>query len=113
MAPDPTTPAGQDSKADTLLRRLLGGMSIFRRSGRYGLRIRPAEFPSCHGVLICFPRFSGFGSACSDATGTSTCRALDGLCSTALSLQGPCFMASRRRWQLRQRSGVVRSGSVR
>jgi hypothetical protein len=29
MAPDPTTPAGQDSKADTLLRRLLGGMSIF------------------------------------------------------------------------------------
>ena len=29
MAPDPTTPAGSTSKPDTLLRRLLGGMSIF------------------------------------------------------------------------------------
>lgn len=29
MAPDPTTPAGSAAKSDTLLRRLLGGMSIF------------------------------------------------------------------------------------
>jgi uncharacterized protein with PQ loop repeat len=29
MAPDPTTPAGSSAKPDTLLRRLLGGMSIF------------------------------------------------------------------------------------
>lgn len=29
MAPDPTTPAGSSAKSDTLLRRLLGGMSIF------------------------------------------------------------------------------------
>ena len=29
MAPDPTTPAGSGSKPDTMLRRLLGGMSIF------------------------------------------------------------------------------------
>lgn len=29
MAPDPTTVAGDSSKPDTLLRRLLGGMSIF------------------------------------------------------------------------------------
>ena len=29
MAPDPTTPAGADSHSDTLLRRLVGGMSIF------------------------------------------------------------------------------------
>jgi len=29
MAPDPTTPAGSAAKPDTLLRRLLGGMSIF------------------------------------------------------------------------------------
>jgi uncharacterized protein with PQ loop repeat len=29
MAPDPTTPAARDSASDTLLRRLLGGMSVF------------------------------------------------------------------------------------
>jgi len=29
MAPDPTTPAAQASRSETLLRRLLGGMSIF------------------------------------------------------------------------------------
>ncbi len=29
MAPDPTTPTGADSSSDTVLRRLLGGMSIF------------------------------------------------------------------------------------
>jgi uncharacterized protein with PQ loop repeat len=29
MAPDPTTPAGVSSSSDTMLRRLLGGMSIF------------------------------------------------------------------------------------
>jgi uncharacterized protein with PQ loop repeat len=29
MAPDPTTVAGHDSKSETLLRRLLGSMSIF------------------------------------------------------------------------------------
>ena len=29
MAPDPTTPAGSSSRPETLLRRLLGGMSIF------------------------------------------------------------------------------------
>lgn len=29
MAPDPTTPAGSSSKPETLLRRLLGAMSIF------------------------------------------------------------------------------------
>jgi uncharacterized protein with PQ loop repeat len=29
MAPDPTTPAGANAKPDTLLRRLLGGMSAF------------------------------------------------------------------------------------
>jgi uncharacterized protein with PQ loop repeat len=29
MAPDPTTPAGSSSKPNTLLRRLLGGMSVF------------------------------------------------------------------------------------
>jgi uncharacterized protein with PQ loop repeat len=29
MAPDPTTPAGVNAKPDTLLRRLLGGMSVF------------------------------------------------------------------------------------
>jgi uncharacterized protein with PQ loop repeat len=29
MAPDPTTPAGSSAKPDTMLRRLLGGMSVF------------------------------------------------------------------------------------
>ena len=29
MAPDPLTPAGVNSSSNTLLRRLLGGMSIF------------------------------------------------------------------------------------
>lgn len=29
MAPDPTTAAGHDAKSQTLLRRLLGSMSIF------------------------------------------------------------------------------------
>ena len=29
MAPDPTTPAAHSSRSETLLRRLLGGMSIF------------------------------------------------------------------------------------
>src|SRR5512134_1339314 len=29
MAPDPTTSAGIESRSDTMLRRLLGGMSIF------------------------------------------------------------------------------------
>ena len=29
MAPDPSTPAGNSSEPDSLLRRLLGGMSIF------------------------------------------------------------------------------------
>jgi len=29
MAPDPTTPASVDPHSDTLLRRLVGGMSIF------------------------------------------------------------------------------------
>jgi uncharacterized protein with PQ loop repeat len=29
MAPDPTTPATDSSQPDTVLRRLLGGMSIF------------------------------------------------------------------------------------
>ena len=29
MAPDPTTPAGEASRSETTLRRLLGGMSIF------------------------------------------------------------------------------------
>jgi len=29
MAPDSTTIAGHDARADTLLRRLLGGMSVF------------------------------------------------------------------------------------
>jgi uncharacterized protein with PQ loop repeat len=29
MAPDPTTPAAHASRSDTVLRRLLGGMSIF------------------------------------------------------------------------------------
>ena len=29
MAPDPTTPAAAASASDTLLRRLLGGMSLF------------------------------------------------------------------------------------
>ena len=29
MAPDPSSPTGNGSKPDTLLRRLLGGMSIF------------------------------------------------------------------------------------
>ncbi len=29
MAPDPTTPAGVDSRSENLLRRVLGGMSIF------------------------------------------------------------------------------------
>jgi uncharacterized protein with PQ loop repeat len=29
MAPDPTTPAAQASESETLLRRLLGGMSVF------------------------------------------------------------------------------------
>lgn len=29
MAPDPTTPAAQASGSETMLRRLLGGMSIF------------------------------------------------------------------------------------
>jgi len=29
MAPDPTTPATSSSQPDTVLRRLLGGMSIF------------------------------------------------------------------------------------
>jgi len=29
MAPDPTTPAGQASRSETLLRRVLGGMSVF------------------------------------------------------------------------------------
>ena len=29
MAPDPSTPSGSESKPDTLLRRVLGGMSIF------------------------------------------------------------------------------------
>jgi uncharacterized protein with PQ loop repeat len=29
MAPDPTTLAGRESRSDTLLRRSLGGMSIF------------------------------------------------------------------------------------
>ena len=29
MAPDSTTPAGYDARSETLLRRLLGGMSVF------------------------------------------------------------------------------------
>ena len=29
MAPDPTTPAGHASRSETLLRRVLGGMSVF------------------------------------------------------------------------------------
>jgi uncharacterized protein with PQ loop repeat len=29
MAPDPTTPAAHDSGSDTVLRRILGGMSVF------------------------------------------------------------------------------------
>jgi len=29
MAPDPTTPAGDVSRSDTVLRRVLGGMSVF------------------------------------------------------------------------------------
>ena len=29
MAPDPTTPAGHASQSETVLRRVLGGMSIF------------------------------------------------------------------------------------
>ena len=29
MAPDPVTPAGSSAKPDTMLRRLLGGMSVF------------------------------------------------------------------------------------
>jgi uncharacterized protein with PQ loop repeat len=29
MAPDSTTPAGVESSSDTLLRRVLGGMSVF------------------------------------------------------------------------------------
>jgi len=29
MAPDPMTPAGHASRSDTVLRRLLGGMSVF------------------------------------------------------------------------------------
>jgi uncharacterized protein with PQ loop repeat len=29
MAPDPTTPAAQASQSETLLRRVLGGMSVF------------------------------------------------------------------------------------
>ena len=29
MAPDPTPPAGVDARSETVLRRLLGGMSIF------------------------------------------------------------------------------------
>jgi uncharacterized protein with PQ loop repeat len=29
MAPDPTTPAAQAARSETLLRRLLGGMSVF------------------------------------------------------------------------------------
>ena len=29
MAPDPTTPAGVASSSETLLRRVLGGMSVF------------------------------------------------------------------------------------
>lgn len=29
MAPDPTTLAGEASRAETMLRRLLGGMSVF------------------------------------------------------------------------------------
>ena len=29
MAPDPTTPAGASSRSDTILGRVLGGMSIF------------------------------------------------------------------------------------
>ncbi len=29
MAPDPTTPAGYSSRSEQLLRRILGGMSVF------------------------------------------------------------------------------------